>query len=1070
MKTVLALLLAAVAALAQSEAALSGVVSDSSGAVLQNATVKLTNRAQGTAQTGQTNNSGAYRFPFVQPGIYDIEISSAGFKTLTSTSLTLGVAENLRRDFRLEVGNVAENVTVVAGAETINTESAELGSVVDNTRVVEMPLNGRTFFSLATITPGVVPAVQGSNLGFRGGFNVSGNPETANNFTLNGFDNNDASINVPNFRPSIDAIQEFNILTGVYSAQYGYASGGQVIVTTKAGGNQFHGASYEFLRNQAIMAARNFFAQPGPLPPFKRNQFGTVLGGPVQKDKTFFFLSYEGLRQRSGFFAVNTVPTPAMLGGDFSSIATRQVVRDPTTGAGFANNVVPPSRLSPVGRALAGYYPVPTAPTAFGALPANNFVFTPVRPESFNLASLRMDHTFSPRDSAYLSANWYDNHSTETLGSNCGNPAIPGFTCAHQEKSEMFGIAETHVFSPSLVNEARVAFTLTYAPNIYNIGNVPFWSQFGIRSAISSVPGIGTGGTPATTITGYANIPGPSTFIRHDPHWQWSDIASFTRGRHNVKIGGILSHYATNERNNFSVAGGLAFNNSSQGPTSGYGLADVLLGLPASSSNAPYSYPVYLRSSNIGAFLMDDYKVNSRLTLNIGLRWELNTPFVDRSRHYSNFDAKTGLVQVQENGAAIPAGVTAGISPIRLGDHAVSFDWKDYAPRVGFAWQPFGDGKTVIRGGAGTFFQNLSTLNALIGYSMASTYPYIPTLTYTSSVAQPVTLANPFPTTNAVTSSNLNAAQPQYINARVYQWSFGVQRQLTGNTLLELTYFGSSGNHFQVARNINQPAPGAGTPAQVQARRPYPAWGTINQAQFNANSHFESLQTKLQKRFGAGLSFIVSYTWGKSIDDFNLATNAFDRQSARGLSTFDVRHRLVMTPVYELPFGKGKRWLTDGVVGKIAGGWQISALSQWQTGAPLTATLSGNFSNTGGTTDRPNVIGNPNDNAPHTPQKWFNTAAFQVPAASGAAGALYSFGNEGRGVILGPGLVATDFSLVRNFQAREWLKIQARAEWFNAFNHANFQFPGLVANTTTFGSISGALDPRVSQVSLKLVY
>jgi hypothetical protein len=1058
----------------QNEAALSGTITDSSKAIIAQATVKLTSHAQGTVRVTVTNASGVYQFSFVQPGVYDVEVSAPGFKTLTNKDITLAVAENARRDFALELGGVSEQVTVTADAETVNKESAELGAVIDNTRVVEMPLNGRTFYSLAPLTPNVMPPVQNSNLGFRGGFNVAGNAETNNNFTLNGFDNNDAAINVPNVRPSIDAIQEFNILTGVYPAQYGYASGGQIVVTTKSGGNQVHGSAYEFVRNQDIMAARNFFTPPGPIPPFKRNQFGATIGGPIQKDKTFFFFTYEGLRQVSGFYDITTVPTPAMLTGDFSSIANKFIIKNPTTGVPYTGNVIPPSQISPIGRALAAFYPAPNfgPGTPAGTLPTNNFDFTPVRPESDDQDDLRIDHIFSPKDSVYLSANWSDEHSTETEGSNCGNPPLPGFTCFHQEKYELYGIAETHIFSPSMVNEARVGYTLTYAPNIYNIGSYPFWPQFGIKSTISSVSTIAPFGTPSTSVTGYASVPGESSFVRHDPHFQTGDIFSWTHGKHTIKTGGIVSHYSTNERNNFTSGGGLAFNNSSQGPTSGYGLADLLLGFPASSNNAPYSYPVYLRELNVGVFVQDDYKVSSTLTLNLGLRWEINTPFTDYSGHYSNFNTVTGLVQIQPNHAPIPAGITAGISPTPLpgGDHAVSADYKDYAPRVGFAWQPFHDSKTVIRGGAGTFYNDLSTLNATIGYSMVSTYPYIPAYSYTSSVAQPVTLSNPFPTSNAVIATGLNAASPQYVNARVYEWSWGIQRQLAKDMLLDVTYFGSSGSHFQIARNINEPLPGPGTPAQVQARRPYPAWGTISQSQFDGSSHYESLQVKFEKRYGYGLSFLVGYTYGHSIDDVQTADNVYNDLTARGPSTFDVRHRLVMSPVYELPFGPGKPWLSQGVLGQIVGGWQLSGLFQWQTGTPLTATLSGNFSNTGGTSDRPNLTCNPNANAPHSPQEWFNTTCFQIPIASGQSGALYQFGNEGPGVIVSPGFVNLDVALVRTFRIKESIRLQIRAEMFNTLNHPNFGFPALTANASSFGTITAAQDPRESQLAMKLIF
>jgi hypothetical protein len=306
-----------------------------------------------------------------------------------------------------------------------------------------------------------------------------------------------------------------------------------------------------------------------------------------------------------------------------------------------------------------------------------------------------------------------------------------------------------------------------------------------------------------------------------------------------------------------------------------------------------------------------------------------------------------------------------------------------------------------------------------------------------------------------------------YKSQRVYEWSLGIQRQLTNDMLMDITYFGTAGNHLQMTQNLNQPAPGPGTPAQVNARRPLPQYGTVNYSEFGGVSHYHSLVGKVTKRMGYGLSFLASYTLSKSIDDLNGPTNQLDLRTARGPSSFDIRHRFVISPVYELPFGKGKPYVSQGFAALLAGGWQLSPLVQWQTGNPLTATYSGNYSNSGGTRDRPNVTGDPNANAPHTPDQWFDTSVFPLRAANGAAGATYSYGNEGIGVIRSPGLVQMDVSVVRNFQIRERFRLQFRAEFFNLFNHANFQFPNLNADTSAFGKITGALDPRQSQFALK---
>jgi hypothetical protein len=1064
LRHILPLLLLVPTAWAQtSEANLSGTVSDTTGAVIPNAAVKLTSKDQGTVRSVQTNNAGVYQYSFLPPGAYVLEISSQGFKTLTRDNLVLAAAQNARIDFKLEVGNVSENVTVSSVTEAVNTESAELGAVVDNTRVVEMPLNGRVFWNLPLLVPGVSPPVQGSSNSSRGGINIAGSGETANNFTLNGMDNNDTTVSAPLFRPSIDAIQEFNVLTGVYPAQWGYGSGGQIIVTTKAGTNSFHGTAYDFIRNSAVWTARNFFQAPGPLPSFKRNQYGATFGGPIRKNKTFFFFSYEGLSSRQSITVLDTVPTPAMQTGDFSSLLTLAkpiVLKDPnsTRNAPIPGNVIPPSLISPIGAALLRVYPNPTFATAAGFAPANNYVFSATRPETQNISSLKLDHSFSAKDSMYLMGNFSTITATERVSvPSCHAVTLPGYDCPAYNRTQLYSISETHIFNASMVNEGRIGFSLENTPAIPSNAYFNFWGQFGLTPRTSMPGNLPFYGTPNTSITGFTAYNG-SVFIRHDPRWQYTDAFSYTRGRHTFKIGFNLSHLATNNVSPTDTAGGVTFAASTSAPTSGYSAADVLFGYPTSTALSLYAYKYYVRVSNISAYLQDDWKVNSRLTLNLGLRWEMNTPPLDYAGHETSFDPAKGVPLVKNTSY--------------IGDHIWAFDWHDYGPRVGFAYQPFGDGKTVVRGGFGTFFNSFSLNNGTS--AVFAGYPYTISNTYSSSAAQPVVLSNPFPTANAVTANNLAGADYNFSNARVYEYTLGVQHQLQKDLLLEVTYMGSSSNHIKLTRNINQPAPGPGTPAQVNARRPYPAYGTINMYTFVGNANYQSLQVKLNKRYGYGLSFLMAYTYAHSIDDTSAQTNAYDLRTARGPSSFDVRHRISISPVYELPFGKGRAWATTGWVSQIVGGWQVSPLVQWQTGAPLTATLSGTYSNTGTTTgDRPNLIGDPNANAPHTPQQWFNTSVFQYPAtAPGTSAPLsaYSFGNEGVGVILSPGLVTVDVSLVRNFQVREWLKIQARAELFNLMNHTNLGFPGLVANTSTFGTISSALDPRLSQFALKVTF
>ena len=1062
-------------AFAQNEASISGTVQDTSGAVLPNATVKLTSHEQGTVRTIQTNGAGVYQFSFLPPGTYDLEVSANGFKTLTRANETLAVAQDRRIDFSLQLGNVSENVTVSAAAESVNTDNADLGAVLDNTKVVEMPLNGRVFWSLASLTPGVAPPAQGSSNGYRGGFSVMGSSEESNNFSMNGMDNNNNTTRVPNFRPSIDAIQEFNIVTGIYPAQYGYGSGGQIIVTTKSGTNEYHGSAYDFLRNQ-VMDARNFFSPPGPIASFKRNQFGGTFGGPIRKDKTFFFYSYEGLRTIAGTPQFVTIPTPAMASGDFSVLLPKQIIKDPSTGAPFAGNIIPQNRLNAVGVALMRVYPVPTFATPAGTLPSNNYAWAGGTKEIYNEDSLKLDHSFSPKDSGYITANWYrDVSQDQGNNTSCSSVALPGFSCHNELRSQIYGISETHIFSPTMVNEARIGVDLIWLPEFTNTDGVNFFGQnspYGINALIIPVTVIPSQGYPSLSVTGYTGLPATS-FYYHQPNWQYTDSFSWTHDKHTIKLGFNVIHFASNTENIGSPQGSVTFTNTSQGPTSGYGMADLALGLPASTSSNPYNYEWYPRSANVGTYAQDDYKISSSLTLNLGLRWDYDTPVVLNDNHLTSFNPATGTPVTQANPAPFAPGGTIVVG--FKGRNVWNPDWHDFAPRLGFAWQPFHDGKTVVRGGAGTFFDNISIFRSGQS-SLWSGFPYSVSNTNVSSLAQPISLSNPYPTSGIVAKTTLAGEDPTTHLPRVYEWSLGIQRQLASDLVLELSYFGSAGNHMNLSQNINQPSPGPGTPAQVNARRPYPAWGTISWNQWTGISHYNTGQLNLRKRYGYGLSFLFSYQYAHSIDDYGGSfTNAFDFNTGRGSSSDDVRHRIVWSPVYELPFGKGKPFVAQGPMALIVGGWQLSGLVQWQTGSPVTATMSGNYSNTGGTTDRPDLIGDPNSNAPHTPHEWFNIAAFDATRpASGVPGAPYSFGDEGRGVILTPGLVDLDVSIVRTFQIREWIKTQFRGEFFDVLNHPNFGFPNVVANTPQFGTITATNTNgggnRNVQVALKIIF
>ena len=1059
MKRLIALLWAAGLAAQTPTATVVGKVKDPSGAAVVAARVAARNADTNIVRAVLTNEEGDYAIPLLQPGSYSITAGAKSFRTTILSGIVLQVDQKARVDLSLEIGQAVETIEVTSEAPLTDTESASVGTVIDNRKVLDIPLNGRQFYSLALLVPGTYPPVQGSTNAFRGGFNVAGSSEIANNFTLNGISNNNAAVNAPALWPSIDAIQEFKLLTGVYTAEYGHSSGGQVVVTTKSGTNQYHGTGFEFLRNQAL-DAKNYFTPSGPTPAFKRNQFGVTAGGPIVRDKTFFFFSYEGLRLAQQVTSLTTVPTDAMKAGDFSSLlalASPVKVLDPTTSQPFTGNIIPQSRFSAAGKALISYYPEPTFATPLGQAPTNNYVFNAVRTETLNQFSGRIDHTFSAKDSLYTTLNHFDDPSYEPSNSICGSRVIPGFGCQAGLTSQLYGVVETHVFAPAVINELRLGYNRLRQPRVQEDANIDFDAQFGIQSFFGTAPNIG--GLPNTTVTNYAALGGGTNppQDRADNTYQIVENLIWNRGRHNWKLGADLSRFESNFYYLNNSRGTLAFSNTSSGPTSTYGLADLLLGYPASTSRNPIAPNIYFRTASDAFYAQDDFKVSSRLTMNYGLRWEYFQPVHDKWGHNSSLDASTGqLVYPGLNGY-----------PTYLYDS----DWRDFAPRLGLAWRPFGDARTVVRGGSGVFYNSQATNNGLIG--VMTNPPFRNPQTFTSSKAAPVTLADAFPTGTGAGSTTLTAISRNFRTATVVEWSLGIQREIRPNLSLDVSYFGSKGTHLPVGYNLNQPPPGAGTLAQVNASRPYPAWGNVGWIESVANSDYNSLQAKLEKRFSKGLSFLASYTLGKSIDDApgistsssaskSSAQNALNLRGERGLSDFDVRHRFVFSPVLDLPFGKGRPLLSSGIWSKVAGGFQLSGLLTLQTGSPFTPSYSGNISNTYNNSDRPNVVGDPNS-GPRTISQYFNTAAFAKPAAN-------SFGNAGRNILHGPPLRNLDLALSRSFQVSERAVLQLRGEFFNALNHPNFGLPSATADSTSFGTVVTALDPRQVQAAAKIIF
>jgi len=1042
-------------------ASLAGIVHDASGAVVPHAKVVAVNEATRIEFPTTSGAHGDYQLLDLQPGVYDVSVSAEKFKTEVQKGIVLQVDERARTDFSLSVGEVSESVQVSSQAALTDTESSSLGAVIDNRKVLELPLNARQFYGLALLAPGTYQPAQNSTLGYRGGFNVAGSKETWNNFTLNGVDDNDEAIDGPSYRPSVEAIQEFKVLTGIYSAEYGRTSGGQVVVVTKSGTNTFHGDVFEFLRNQKLDGV-NFFTPAGARPPFHRSQFGATFGGPIQHDKTFFFANYEGLQLAQQTVALATVPTAAMQKGDFRSLlslATPVHVVNPYTGLDFSTpNVIDPQYLNALGQDLAAFYPAETTPTPVGSKPGNNYTFAQTGTEQLNEFAVKVDHTFSATDSGFVNYNYFNDPTFVPGNNQCGPYYVPGFGCNDGLTTQLALISETHVFRPDLLNDVRLNFERFRQSGVQQDVNAGFP---GLTGAFNGTLANNTG-VPNTAVSGFTTFGGATNMPqqRFDNTYQYLDTISYIKGRHTLKAGGDFRYADSIDATIYTGRGALTFTAPAAGPSSGYSFADVLLGLPTTTSRNPTAPTMRPVHHDWSAFVQDDWRASSDLTVNLGLRWEYDSPLRDLSDNLSGFNASTGtIVLAGSNGQS---------------NHLSKYDLNNFAPRLGAAWQPFHKDTTVVRAGFGVFYNVPVLLQGFV--NVLDQYPVRNPQTFTATKAAPISLNNPFPAANAAGSRTATGINPNFATPYVDEWSFGVQQAVSKTAFVEVTYLGSKGTKLPTEVNINQAVLGTGS---VNSRRPYQqpfaglTFGNVTYLQTEGNSEYHSLQAKFQQNYSHGLTLLLAYTYGRSIDEGagyeasddsskQLPQNSYAPHSERGLSDFDVRQRLVASPVYDLPLGTHGKYLTRGWGGHIADGWQLSSIFSVQTGRPFTVYYSTDNSNTGENADRPNVVSNPN-NGPKTISEWFNTAAF---AAAGAG----NFGNERRNSITGPGYVDVDAALARTFPVHKAVNLQLRAEGFNLANHPNFYNPTGAFGSGTFGKLSQAYDPRQLQFALKLLF
>jgi len=1091
-----------------------GTVSDPTGAVVAGAMVTVTNMGTNISVKANADTAGNYVVTPLAVGLYSVTVEAPGFKKSVRSDIQVNVQDRVRVDATLEVGAVTETVEVAAAAPMLQTDTSYLGQVVESQRIVDLPLNGRYFTRLAVLTAGTAPTPNGARDEKTGGFSANGVRPYQNNYLLDGVDNNSLSEDLVSQQsfvigPPPDAIAEFRVQTNSMSAEFGRSGGAVLNVTVKSGTNQLHGTFYEFLRNSKL-DAKNFFDDPTqPIPPFKLNQFGFSTGGPIilpklynGKNRTFFFFDYQGTRIRVPHTFLASVPAQAWHNGDFSGGFNQ--IFDPNTtvinadGSAtrmpFPNNKIPPNRINQVAQTLINLFPEPNvAGATSNAGVGNNYLSAPIEPDSVNQLDLRIDHKISDSDSIFGRFSWSNNFLTPP------GPIPPPLDAASFSSGNFLNkprnlvITETHIFTPRTVNELRLGYSRNRSERLQFNAHTNLSAQYGI-------PGIpfnsqNNGGLPTFSIDDLTSF-GSSEYqptVEVQDVYHIVDGLSLIRGRHTIKIGAEIK-----PRVNFSILqppiprGFFEFSgNFTRDPNNisntGLGTADFLLGILTNAQLGSFINDVFRQPGQF-YYVQDDFKVNRKLTLNLGLRYEFVPHAMERYNAEASFNIDTNTLDIAKGRTdPLPANFYTQVAVNRNAPRSLVPNQKhDFAPRVGFAYNVFN--KTVIRAGYGLFFSSYEA-GPLSIPNMGNNPPFFeqtnyPSQTYVQPNATLNNLSQGFPA-NALSLPalpTLFALDPHFSNPYVQHWNFSIQQDLGWNMVWEIAYAGSEGTRLYEFRDDNQPLPSPDPNSDPNLRRPRPYTGYFALWCSCGSSHYHSLQTKLEKRLSNGLSFLTAYTFGKSMDEASQASlgfgadggfrNNYYPQWEKGPSGFDTKHRFVDSFSYTLPIGQGKRFASGlhGVSEAVLGGWELQGIQSAQTGTPATIGAAVSETNTSGEAgERPNrVVGVPLYPAHRGPDQWFNPAAFSAAAPG-------TYGNAGRNIVYSAGVLSIDLALFKDFRIREGMKLQFRSEVFNILNHPNFasNYMNTSFDTSTAGqytSTGTTLTSRQIQLALKLIY
>ena len=1064
-------------------AEIEGVVKDPQGAALVGATVIATHVASGRRIERATDQAGRFFLPALPGGTYDLTISLQGFAPSTQRGLLLTAGQRVSIAVTLPIGQLSDAVTVTGVTPFLQTADAELSDVIDNRQVAQLPLNGRQFLQLAQLSGGVVVppgGTRGAALEQAGSLPaVYGQRSGHNIYLLDGVKVTDEYFNNLVVSPSVDAIQEFKILKTMYPAEFGGKASALINVVTKSGTNDYHGSAVEFARNDRF-DARNYFDDPvRPVPPLSQHQFGGSAGGPVRagswfdgRNRTFFFANYEGERIDRSLTQTFSVPSAAARLGDFSGLTA---ICDPltrTAGGGcvpFDGNRIPAGRIDPIARALLSAI---RAPTSGGEV--QNLLAVEPEINDMNQFTVRIDHRAGPKDNMFGRFIAYDVSDAQPFGtSQLNETLVPGFGRNVTTTARSLALSHTHTFGSSWLNEARFGYLDVSGGQASDHASVDFASATGLRGVTTDAR---DAGYPQVSFGGlYSGIGDPASFVsRHDRSVEVYDNVLVDRGDHRLKAGAYVFHLRFNPVNPQAARGAFTFT----GQWSGNALGDFLLGYPSSAQAGIGRADEQGRSTWLHVYAQDDWKVRSNLTLNYGLRYEINGQMNDADNRLSAIDLTVPggrfVVASDDNGRIAPSAQSLlGQIPI---PYVTSTDagwtsallrpsYRRFAPRVGMAWVIPGRADTVVTAGVGVF---LNQWAYSVQQALAQTLPFFfsKTVNAASDAVQPVYQTSTMLLENANGTIGGNTMDHDYQTEYAKNWNVGLQRQLSSQMMIEMSYLHSDVVGADSSTVLNVPEPGAGP---IAARRPVPALSNITTIRWDGYSTYDGLTLAATQRLSRGLSFSTNYTLSRAIDDAsdpgatthetNLPQDIRNMAAERAPSSFDHRHRFVGNFTYALPDAGG-----GGIAGALGSGWQINGIVTLQSGAPFTVNLGTDRANIGsGPAQRPNVTGDPNALANPGATQWFDTSVFSLPAQ-------YTFGNSGRNTVLAPGYADVDLGVQKQVVLARRARLEIRWEVFNLLNHVNFDVPNRIAFTPNFGRVFSAQPARQMQVGAKIAF